>query len=281
MSPKTCPTSETLLAYLLGNLDELSSDSILEHIEQCQKCEDTAASFDTESDSVLAGLREKVVASPYADESDYVHALSLVKAIGHDPTLAGTPAVSSVPGESPDLGSLRDYRLLSKLGEGGMGTVYKALHTKLDKIMALKVLPTDKLKDEHAITRFQREMKAVGKLEHPNIVRATDAGEVDGKHFLVMELVEGLDLSTIVHSIGPLPVADACEVVRQAAIGLQHAHEHGLVHRDIKPSNLMLNVGGSLREPNNRSRSERPTIKILDMGLARLALLEEQRLPVA
>lgn len=137
--------------------------------------------------------------------------------------------------ESLPLETIREYKLLAKLGEGGMGAVYKALHTRLDKVVALKVLPEGRMRDGGSVARFQREMKAVGRLDHPNIVRAMDAGEEDGTHFLVMEYVEGADLSQLAKNIGPLPVADACEMVRQAAIGLQEAHEHGMVHRDIKP----------------------------------------------
>ena len=99
-------------------------------------------------------------------------------------------------------------------------------------------------------------MEAVGRLDHPNLVRAHDAGEAEGQHFLVLEFVDGTDLRKLVRERGPLPVADACEIVRQAALGLQHAHEHGLIHRDIKPSNLMLTNDG--------------TVKVLDLGLARL-----------
>jgi formylglycine-generating enzyme required for sulfatase activity len=128
---------------------------------------------------------------------------------------------------------------------------------KLDKVFALKVLSANRMQDPEAVARFEREMKTAGKLEHVNIIRASDADEIDGTHFLVMEYVHGLDLSEIVQRIGPLSIADACEIVRQAALGLQHAHEHGLVHRDIKPSNLMLTEDG--------------TVKILDLGLALLA----------
>ncbi|MDP6060381.1 MAG: serine/threonine-protein kinase, partial [Pirellulaceae bacterium] len=121
-----------------------------------------------------------------------------------------------------------------------MGTVYKALHLQLQKIVALKVLPSERMKDGQAVSRFHREMTAVGRLSHQNIVGAHDAGEHEGTHYLVMEYVDGVDLSELVHRIGRLPIADACELVRQAAIGLQHAHEHSLVHRDIKPRNLLL-----------------------------------------
>ncbi|MFO7903600.1 MAG: protein kinase domain-containing protein [Planctomycetota bacterium] len=155
------------------------------------------------------------------------------------------------------LGSVGQYALLSRLGEGGMGTVYKARHTRLDKVVALKVLLPNRIRDERAIDRFHREMAAVGRLEHPHIVRATDAGEHDGIFFLVMEYVDGVDLQDLLNAHGQLPVADACEIVRQAASGLEYVRRNGLVHRDIKPSNLMLTRTG--------------VVKILDLGLARLA----------
>src|SRR5262249_32757020 len=136
------------------------------------------------------------------------------------------------------------------------GVVYQARHTLLNKMVALKVLPAEQMKDARAVARFRREMEAVGSLAHPNIVGATDAGEADGTHFLVMELVVGIDLARLTDYHGQLPINDACEMIREAAIGLQHAHEHGLVHRDIKPSNLMLTSTGQ--------------VKILDLGLARL-----------
>ncbi len=158
------------------------------------------------------------------------------------------------PGNEPE--RLGQYLLLEKLGQGGMGAVYKALHTRLKRVVALKVLPPDRAHDSQMLARFHREMEAIGKLDHPHIVRATDAGEADGRHFLVMEYVEGLDLSKIARLCSPLSLSDACELVRQAAVGLQYAHEHGLVHRDVKPSNLILATDGR--------------VKVLDLGLARL-----------
>jgi hypothetical protein len=137
-----------------------------------------------------------------------------------------------------------------------MGMVYRARHVRLDRLVALKVLPLERMRQPEAIARFRREMKAVGNLDHPNIVRAFDAGEVDGKHFLAMELIDGVDLSSLAEREGPLRVADACELVRQAAIGLDYAHRNGLVHRDVKPSNLMLD--------------RHSIVKVLDLGLARL-----------
>jgi serine/threonine protein kinase/formylglycine-generating enzyme required for sulfatase activity len=158
---------------------------------------------------------------------------------------------------------LGPYELVRKLGQGGMGAVYEARHTKLNKTFALKVLPPGFASNEAAVTRFEREMQAIGQLDHPHIIKATDAGEWNGTHILVMEYVEGTDLSVLVKTRGPLSVRDACKAIRQAALGLQHAHEHGLVHRDIKPSNLFVTKSGQ--------------IKLLDLGLARLGDDGEQQ----
>ena len=151
---------------------------------------------------------------------------------------------------------IRDYQLLNKLGEGGCGTVYLAVHTKLEKRVALKILNRDRSADKSAIDRFKREIRAVGRLEHQHIVRALDAGEVNGLHYLVMELIEGVDLARLLKHRVCLETADACEVARQAALAIDHAHRHGLIHRDVKPSNLMLTSTGE--------------IKLLDLGLAQM-----------
>jgi formylglycine-generating enzyme required for sulfatase activity/tRNA A-37 threonylcarbamoyl transferase component Bud32 len=163
-------------------------------------------------------------------------------------------------GEGLALGA---YVLLEKLGEGGMGAVFKARHRKLGRVVALKRIRKERLGNELAVKRFRRECLAAAQFDHPNVVRAYDADEDGGTHFFVMEYVEGLDLARLVKDKGPLPVAEACDYVRQAALGLQHAHEKGLVHRDIKPHNLLL-----------ASRGVHPPglIKVLDLGLARLGL---------
>jgi hypothetical protein len=137
-----------------------------------------------------------------------------------------------------------------------MGVVYRAWHQAFKKWVALKVLAPTRVTNPQTVARFEREREIAGKLIHPNIVRATDADDVDGVWFLVMDLIEGADLGLLVREVGKLPVPEACELVRQAAVGLQYAHENGLVHRDLKPSNLMLASGGE--------------VKILDLGLALL-----------
>ena len=162
---------------------------------------------------------------------------------------------------------LGDYQIVARLGEGGMGSVFKARHARLDKIVALKVLSKGRTGDPNAVARFEREMKAVGKISHPNIVQGLDARDVDGRVVLVMEFADGLDVGEVVRRVGPLNVADACEIVRQTALGLQTVHKNGMVHRDIKPSNLMLAHRGAESDDGG---SQTASVKILDLGLALL-----------
>ncbi len=158
---------------------------------------------------------------------------------------------------------LGSYALLERLGEGGMGQVFKARNWKLGRIVALKVIRKERLTSEDAVRRFHREIQATAALSHPNIVLAYDADAVQGTHFFVMEYAEGQDLAHYVARHGPLPVGLACECVRQAALGLQHAFEKGMVHRDVKPHNLLLT-----RRPGPDGK---PVVKLLDMGLALLS----------
>jgi len=148
-----------------------------------------------------------------------------------------------------------NYVVLDKIGQGGMGQVYRARHCRMNREVALKVLPSTFMKSQDAVKRFQREVEAAARLNHANVVTAHDADESDGLHFLVMEYVKGSDLSDLVRDKGPLPLGRAIEYTVQAAKGLEYAHGKGVVHRDIKPSNLLLDSEG--------------TVKILDMGLAR------------
>jgi serine/threonine-protein kinase len=156
------------------------------------------------------------------------------------------------------------YVVLEKLGEGGMGKVFKAVQLSLNRVVALKVVRGALLRNEIAMKRFRREVKAAADLRHPNIVTVFDADQIGDKHFLAMEYIAGMDLSRLVKDRGPLPVAMACACVRQAALGLQHAHDRKMVHRDIKPSNLLIasDVKGQYTARN--------VVKILDMGLARI-----------
>jgi eukaryotic-like serine/threonine-protein kinase len=160
---------------------------------------------------------------------------------------------------------LGQYRILDQLGQGGMGRVFKALHTTMNRVVALKVLAPQLVETDKAQQLFHREMQAAARLHHPNIVTAYDANRVGDRYYLVMEYVDGPNLDRLVRENGPLPVGQACEFARQAALGLQHAHEVGMVHRDIKPANLLLQRFGP------QAAERRCTVKILDFGLARLS----------
>jgi len=150
------------------------------------------------------------------------------------------------------------YRILEEIGRGAMGAVYRAEHENLGRVVALKILPPEMAHDAGRLDRFQREMSAIGRLDHENIVLATDAGLADGYFFIAMQFVKGMDLDQVLKRVGRLNPEAACDVIRQAALGLQHIHENNLVHRDIKPPNLIISADGA--------------VKILDLGIARLRL---------
>ncbi|MGH7170287.1 MAG: serine/threonine-protein kinase, partial [Gemmataceae bacterium] len=167
--------------------------------------------------------------------------------------------------------NLGQYRLLDELGRGGMGCVYKALHTIMGRVVAIKVIAPELVSDPIAVEWFRREVRASTRLNHPNIVMAYDANEAEGLHFLVMEYVHGVTLDALVKRNRPLPIADVCTLMRQAALGLQHAHEKGMVHRDIKPSNLLIPHPEGEQPPEPLTGGTPvPLVKILDFGLARL-----------
>jgi eukaryotic-like serine/threonine-protein kinase len=168
------------------------------------------------------------------------------------------------------------YRILDCLGEGAISQVFKAWDTRKKYTVALKVLYPYLVSQTRAERQFQREIQALSSLKHPNIIAALDAGEVGGRHFLAMAYLEGIDLAKQVQLSGPLPVAQACDYIHQAALGLQHAHEHRLVHRDIKPANLFLtrapdeNALPSTTQEGQTPPTTGACIKILDWGLAHL-----------
>ncbi|MBI2804987.1 MAG: protein kinase [Planctomycetes bacterium] len=180
------------------------------------------------------------------------------------------------------------YVVLERLGEGGMGQIFKARQKILGRIVALKVVRKECLGNPKVILRFQREIRAAGQLSHPHIVRAYDADQVNGAYYIAMEYIDGVDLSKLVKDKGPLAVDQACEYIRQAALGLQHAFERGLVHRDIKPANLLMSQAIASDRRRSSGLIPRPrlssgmiprgdlakqypwgVVKILDMGLAR------------
>lgn len=160
------------------------------------------------------------------------------------------------------------YEVLQAIGQGGMGSVYKARHRLMNRLVAIKVIKPELVRNAKMVQRFQREVRAAAQLAHPNIVTAFDAEQVGELNLLVMEYVDGIDLAQLVKQQGNLPTPVACEYIAQVAAGLQHAFENGMVHRDIKPQNLMLISDSPHRPFDTASNQSRLTIKILDFGLA-------------
>ncbi len=199
---------------------------------------------------------------------------ALVRELVHRDWLTAYQADLLAQGRGAEL-LVGPYQVIDRLGGGGMGQVYKARHARMDRQVALKVVHREKLTNPAAVERFYREAKAAAQLAHPNIVMAYEVGEAGGTHYFAMEYVEGTTLSRLLEERGPLPIDEACEYARQAALGLEHAHEHGVVHRDIKPQNLMIVRSAELGVRSDQGKSA--LVKILDFGLARFESETEQR----
>lgn len=243
--PIAHPDPDRLRAYGVGQLADAERRAIEAHLAGCPACGNVLA--DAPADALVRLVRDSAPA-PAATDGPQTRV--------EDPTAPPT----SVPARPPAAAVLDDhprYRVLSQIGAGGMGVVFLAEHRLMKRRVALKVVVDKALADPDAAARFQREVEIAARLSHPNVVAAHDAEQFRGTTFLVMEYVPGTNLGHLVRNQGPLPVATALGYVRQAARGLQHAHEHGLVHRDLKPTNLMLTPAGE--------------VKVLDFGLVRVA----------
>jgi WD40 repeat protein len=274
-----CPSREELRQLALGLLPDPAAEAYAAHLERCPSCQ-AALKHLPLSDPLLDAVAR--VKAP-TESRDIPAVQGLIDRLGGpqpDPAAARTafdeqddsvpdPAVPGLQAPTqlepaptfsgaelpPSLVGHPRYRILGVLGSGGMGAVYKAEHLLMQRPVALKVIGQELLQRPGAVERFLQEVKAAARLTHPNIVTAYDAEQAGDVHFLVMEYIEGVSLAQRLDQRGPLPVAEACGYVRQAALGLQHAHERRMAHRDIKPHNLMLTPDGQ--------------VKILDFGLAR------------
>ena len=252
---KNCPSDKQLDQLLNDQLAADQIDQISEHIETCQACQDRLEHLtfaDQQYQSVSISIDQ-----PLSENQEVLQRLSkrVLDEFAPQFEAAAQHQQTSLVADA----TIGDYQIIEPIGRGGMGTVYQARHTKLDRVVAIKVVEVDSFTDANRIARFRRESKAIGRLRHPNIVAAHDAGEQGNYHYLVMEYIDGIDLSHIIRNNIRVPVNDACEMIRQAAVGLQHSHQAGLVHRDIKPSNIMLSV---VDDP--------PMVKLLDLGLAQI-----------
>ncbi|WDI42250.1 protein kinase domain-containing protein [Bremerella sp. P1] len=233
------PSPAQLHAFGLGRLSADEATAIEEHINKCEPCCETIV--DLSSDDTFLGLLQSVDREPTDQTVDQS---------------SGTTTSSSESVPTP-LAEHPRYEIVGLIGRGGMGDVYKAQHRKMKRTVALKVINRKLFRQGQAVSRFHREVEAAAQLSHPNIVTAHDADQAGDFHFMVMEYVDGVDLAQVVRDNGVLPIGKAADYIRQAALGLQHANERGMVHRDIKPHNLMVTTDG--------------TVKILDFGLASLA----------
>jgi serine/threonine protein kinase len=244
-----------LIAFGQGKLTGDAAETVARHLETCDVCRNSVANAPADS---FVGLVQSAKREGPAGTR-----LPAPSRLGASPSLMGGAAATAPPqGVPPELAEHPRFRIVRELGRGGMGVVYLAEHRLMERTVAIKVINRSVLDHPEALARFHGEVKAAARLQHANIVAAYDAEQAGDLHMLVMEFVTGIDLAKVVEKKGPLPVLHACHYVRQAALGLQHAFERGMVHRDIKPQNLMLTPRGQ--------------VKILDFGLARMARKPQQ-----
>lgn len=252
-----CPSVEALTQFDSGRLNETHAAEISGHLEECPLCLETLDGLGALTFPGLAANLENGASTRITEETAYHIIEPIIHGISNrsiDPPLRSYEVL--LPGTQ-----IGPYRIEKLLGQGGMGVVYQAWHTRLHRRVALKLLSSVQAAHHQSLQRFEREMATVGQFNHPQVVTGLDAGDYEGTYFLAMELVQGPNLSQVLAACGPLSLPDACEIIRQVAIGLEYVHQHGLLHRDLKPSNLMLTCtdGGAM------------LVKILDLGLARFS----------
>lgn len=287
----THPTHEQLATFAAGRLGDDDSNLVEEHLAECDECcqwlkqspgHDSYVALlrDAASDSradMAAPIPPTAAMAGSATKAPHNERLPVASSEGAEELIAGLPS---------ELTDHPRYRVIRSLGSGGMGAVFEAEHRLMRRRVVLKIIKPKWLSNSEAVMRFRREIQAAAKLVHPHVVTAFDAEQAGDVHFLAMEYVDGVNLAELISQRGPLPVEMACECIRQAALGLQHAYEHGMVHRDIKPGNLMAEWRVGSGEWGVKSKrpvshpptphSPLPTIKILDFGLARFASEEAE-----
>ncbi len=249
-SPVCHPDDGTLRAYGLGTLDDGAAEAVTRHLDNCSDCVHRVAGLS--SDSFLSRLRQA-----YSTAGDVPRRAEPIAAAPTDPA-STAPFPKSTKELPAELANHPDYKILREMVGGAMGRVYLAHNRLMGRNEVLKLIGPEVVNRPGVRDRFLREIRAVASLRHPNIVTAYSAFRAGEDLVFAMEYVEGLDLARLVKAKGPMPIGHACYFIHQAALGLQHAHEKGLVHRDIKPGNLMLTQKGG-----------KSLIKVLDFGLAK------------
>src|SRR6476646_6461988 len=252
----THPTDRELSDFLLGKLADSHFGEVESHLADCPECGERAlaAPADDTLTELLAAARTRLDSERASAPPPTLDATATPSLAAPTLTWGGSAPGPDGQTEAPAvLANHPKYRVVRRLGTGGMGTVWLAEHQVMHRPVAVKVIRPDLLARPGATGRFLREVRAAAKLHHPNIVTAFDAEPAGDSCLLVMEYVPGQTLGERLDA-GPLPVAEAWRAVRDAARGLAHAHAHGLVHRDVKPHNLIRSADG--------------TTKVLDFGLA-------------
>jgi serine/threonine protein kinase len=250
-APSEHPTRQILSSFSLGKLDDASALAVSLHLEQCADCRNQVAEMP--ADSFLGRVRDARAPA----RSPYGQSLT-----SHEPwKQTGSQMIAPPPSDTlpPGLANHRDYEIVRELGRGGMGVVYLAQNKLMGRLEVLKVVGSHLSSRPGVLDRFHREIRSAANLHHNNIVTAYAALRFDEGLVLAMEYVEGHDLARMVKVKGQLPVAHSCNYIHQAANGLQHAYERGMVHRDIKPANLILASSG-----------KNAIVKVLDFGLAKV-----------
>lgn len=242
------PSKKTLFDFAQGKLEQESLDQVAAHVENCATCVEFLEQ--SINDTLVDQLREAA-----AENSE-------LEAQSFEVNQTIQFSAQSAPAKIEDvLSDHPKYKVLEKIGSGGMGAVFRAEHRLMGREVAIKLIREEFVSNREAVARFQNEVRAAARLSHRNIVAAYDAEQAGSNHFLVMEYVVGESLAQRVRARGKLPITHACNYALQVAHGLKHAHENGMIHRDIKPQNLM--------------KTPKGVIKILDFGLARIGDLQD------
>lgn len=264
---KHCPSNSELDGFLARNEEQPGDDAIAEHVEQCRQCSryvtsrfttllspeaDPEATPRTVMEPLLRYTRDQL---PPEVSAQLLEKLRFIPKAYQEPK----PDSGSQDGAPPK--KIGEYEIIRLLGRGGMGRVYLVQRAEQPEQFALKLLSADFASSNEAVRRAKKEIAALGRLQHPNIVKAIDHGELNGRPYLVTEFLDGQNLEALVYANGPMNVQRACEITIAAAKGLQHAHECGIIHRDIKPSNLLLTNSGEL--------------KLLDFGVAHYSVTSD------
>jgi len=240
MKSNPVPDDKQLERFLLGNATECEEQEVLAYLESDPEGPERLKRIDQKLGIWVTGLRS----SGYGSEAAFWRGLHAARHL----------VVGSTPLESGANHLFGPFELGKRLDHGGMGRVYEARDTRTNKTVALKFIAPGRQRDEEAVKRFRREIALITALDHPNIVKCLEAGEIRGSPFIAMELLQGMDLGELVRQKGPLPESAVVQIAVQTARSLKALECRGLVHRDLKPSNLFLTEDG--------------TIKLLDLGLA-------------